>query len=307
MARIEVDSGNAFSQLPWIGASLDLGASLTLHDRWGLAVQGSGTANGNLFYADSIVDAIYHLLWRTEARLWWQTPYWGARASWLRVGCGFGYSLVGPGDLDKEKEDFTLHVVSHEHNAPYLAPEVGLTNEEGRDRMELGVRYLWHIDRSPAVTTVLSVPEGTTTATATHDQLMLVVRYSFGLPRRPSPASPPLDIDPTGRTTDTLTTLFAQREVVTLVLRDNAEYDGDTVVVVLNGVPAIEPLELTNKPQKVRLRLLPGRNDLTIVALNEGRVPPNTASARMRGVRGDPELLIQTSERRNQLVTIMRR
>ena len=89
-------------------------------------------------------------------------------------------------------------------------------------------------------------------------------------------------------------------------LWDNAEYDGDTLSVFLNGRPVLVGHELTRKRHRLRIDLRPGENHLLVVAHNEGRVPPNTASVVVATGRGRAQLLVSTSLRRNQVVRVLR-
>jgi hypothetical protein len=144
-------------------------------------------------------------------------------------------------------------------------------------------------------------------ATARHDHLALVIRFHLGLKRRPLPTLPPPVVAYEGRYTDTLTTLEATRQRITLWLWDNAEHDGDTLSVLLNGRPVINGLALRRKRQKLKMDLVPGENVLLVVAHNEGRVPPNTASVWVRAGKGRKELLFSTALQRNQALRIVRK
>jgi hypothetical protein len=67
----------------------------------------------------------------------------------------------------------------------------------------------------------------------------------------------------------------------TLELRfyDNAEVDGDSISLFINGVALFEHVRLQVRPYvlKIALNSLPEVSDLTMVAENLGTIPPNTA------------------------------
>lgn len=108
------------------------------------------------------------------------------------------------------------------------------------------------------------------------------------------------------RATDTLTTLQVAKSRIALWLWDNAEYDGDTISVFVNGRPILVGHELQHNRYKLKLDVLPGENQVLMVAHNEGRVPPNTASAIVRAGKGRQRLLFTTSLQKNQVLRIVR-
>lgn len=133
-----------------------------------------------------------------------------------------------------------------------------------------------------------------------------MLRFHFGFKQRPRvpPARPAIDL--ADRATDSLPAWRTRHARITLRLWDDAEYDGDTVSVLLNDVPVLTAYELPGRKQVLRLDLQPGTNTLLVVAHNEGRVSPNTARCRVRGVPGVSELRIKTSRKRNQAIIVER-
>jgi hypothetical protein len=146
----------------------------------------------------------------------------------------------------------------------------------------------------------------TTVGSATNDFLGLVFRYHIGFKEKPEPSPVMPSIAFEERRTDTLATLSTKRQWITMKLWDNAEYDGDTITVLLNGKPVLVEHELTHKKKRIRLKLTNPENTLLVIAHNEGRVPPNTASCTVRKVGGRKELLIRTSKAANMAVVIRR-
>ncbi len=292
--------------LPWVGASLDLGASFTVRDRWGFAVGGSYAAHGYLLYMDTICYDIYHLAPRAELRVWRLVPWDNLESAQLRIGIAGGYSYQGSSELRSTEEPFTVVTREEAMTRPFLAPEIGIMRESYHDRLELGLRYLVHLDPAAAWTSVSTSPIGDATYTGRDDHLALVFRYHFGFPKaRPiPPLLPAIASEP--RALDTLTTLHTSRATIAVDLWDNAEYDGDTISVLLNGIPVLSHHELTAKRHRVVLDLELGDNVLLVIAHNEGRVPPNTSSAFLRTGKGRSQLLIKTDEKQNAAVVIRR-
>jgi len=106
---------------------------------------------------------------------------------------------------------------------------------------------------------------------------------------------------------DTVPQLTSKRQRITLVLWDDAEVDGDTVSVFLNERPVLVRHCLTHDPVKLRLDLGHNSNFISVVAHNEGRIPPNTARGYLRRGKGREQLLIKSSRSRGQLFVVVRR
>ncbi len=102
-------------------------------------------------------------------------------------------------------------------------------------------------------------------------------------------------MDYAARSTDTLTTVHTRSRTIVLELWDNAEYDGDTISILVNNTPVVTDFELTRHHRRVAVELYPGHNDVLIAANNEGRV---------HRVQGKLVLSVHTSARSNQLVQV---
>ena len=76
---------------------------------------------------------------------------------------------------------------------------------------------------------------------------------------------------------------------ITLSFYDYAQEDGDRIDVMLNGNKIISNMTLKNAAQTRRVTLLPGRNMITIKALNTGSATPNTAAIRVSNVLSGPD------------------
>jgi hypothetical protein len=130
------------------------------------------------------------------------------------------------------------------------------------------------------------------------------MRYHIGFKHK-VPAPPPSTLQ--GVALDTVPTLTSKRQRITLVLWDDAEVDGDTVSVFLNEEPVLVRHCLTHEPVKLRLDLRHNSNFISVVAHNEGRIPPNTARGYLRRGKGREQLLIKSSRSRGQLFIVERR
>jgi hypothetical protein len=85
---------------------------------------------------------------------------------------------------------------------------------------------------------------------------------------------------------------------------DNAEIDGDSISLFLNGKLIFEHIGLTEKPYVVKLAVndLPEASELTMVAENLGSIPPNTSY--MVAIVGDKRYDAQLASTENSSAAI---
>lgn len=292
---------NAF---PWTGLYFEAGSSFTYRDRVMLSVSGAWGFSGYMLRTDTVFNSVYHSTKRAEARLAWHThPRWNKPMQWS-FGSGFGFNFQRVDERTIQRDGFTAFTVAPEQVRAYVAPEIGRFSAVGRDRMELTLRYVHHLDRTLAWTN--SAAAGATTARfgATDDYVGLLLRYHIGTKHK-VPAPPPATLQ--GVALDTVPQLTSKRQRITLVLWDDAEVDGDTVSVFLNERPVLVRHCLTHDPVKLRLDLGHNSNFISVVAHNEGRIPPNTARGYLRRGKGREQLLIKSSRSHGQLFVVVRR
>lgn len=294
------------SAIPGIGGGLEAGVSLTHLERWGLALSGSVAEHGYLVYLDTSCWSIYHQAQRAEGRAWWLFPFGPLESAKARIGLAFGTSFQNDSDRRTDEEGFFTRMVGEGSMRTYMAPEVGFTRAADEQRLEFGVRYLYHFNRTPAWTSHSTSAVGEGMYTGTDDHLALVFRYHFAIPRPviELPSAP--DIHFNDRENDTLVTLSTHRPRIIMALWDDAEHDGDTISVFLNGRAVLVGHELTPKHFRLPVDLEHGTNRILVVAHNEGRVPPNTARAFVRTGNKGVQLLVKTGEHRNTSIIIDR-
>lgn len=292
--------------VPWAGAGLEAGVSLTHRGRWGVALSGGIAEHGYLFYLDTACWTMYHQAQRAEARAWWLFPFQPLESAKARIGVAYGLSFQSDSDRRTDQEGFASRMVGREMTRSYIAPEIGMTREVEDHRLEFGVRYVHHLDRTAAWNSYSTSSVGNGTHSGTDDHLAFVFCYHFALPKPDIelPTMPTLDFS--GRELDTITTLSTKHSRVVIELWDDAEHDGDTLSVFLNDAPVLVEHELTPKHYRLPVDLGSGANKILVVAHNEGRVPPNTARAFVRTGNDRVHLLIKTSEKRSTALIIHR-
>jgi hypothetical protein len=285
---------------PGYGLQVDAGISFVVHDRWGLDVIGGYARQSTLYWiVDTSCWAITVPALRGEARLWRSFPLALFESGELKVGLALGMDHQTAGDRDRNDGTIGVRSKWEDLSHSYLAFELGWWNKHDWDRSELAFRYVRHLPRNPAYTAVVYQDAATRSYTSTQDHIGFMYRYHLGLPRRPYRGAAPSDMAHVERTTDTVFTTATRWAMARLQLWDDAEYDGDTVSVILNGMVVLDHHELTHRKTKVKLPLRPGANTVLVVAHNEGRVPPNTAHAVLRTGNRRTNLVLKTNLARN--------
>lgn len=91
--------------------------------------------------------------------------------------------------------------------------------------------------------------------------------------------------------------------LVTLLLYDNAEIDGDTVSIFLNNTLLIYKQQLTDKPITLSLFTFPNTDyEFLMYAENQGRIPPNTALMVVSSGLQRREIRLSSSDQKSAVV-----
>lgn len=127
---------------------------------------------------------------------------------------------------------------------------------------------------------VVGTPAPTPTPTPTPEPTATPAATASPEPTPAPTGTPEPFVTPTPGPTPSegLTPVVVNTRTVQVQLRDDQIEDGDRIKVSLNGavVPGFENHTLTNDGSRLTLDLNSGENELTVTALNEGRLPPNT-------------------------------
>jgi len=106
--------------------------------------------------------------------------------------------------------------------------------------------------------------------------------YPPTLPTTAAPTSRP----PSSAGTGGLSDVTVNSQTITIRVWDHGTVDNDIINIMLNGavIPGGGGVVLTKSPKVFTLKLNPGKNVIAIYAVNEGKIPPNTASVKISNV-----------------------
>jgi hypothetical protein len=111
-----------------------------------------------------------------------------------------------------------------------------------------------------------------------------------------------------GRAKELQTVIPLKGDSIELNFYDNAEIDGDSIAIFLNGKMLFEHIFLTDQPYRLKLSVasLAADNELVMVAENLGSIPPNTSL--MVALVGDQryEAFLRSTEGSSALVRLVK-
>ena len=95
--------------------------------------------------------------------------------------------------------------------------------------------------------------------------------------------------------------------IIRLDFYDNAQIDGDSISVLLNNKPRVTDQRLAAKPITVEIKidLTHTEQEITMVALNQGEIPPNTALLIITAGKKRYQLYLASTDKKNAQVRII--
>ena len=107
-----------------------------------------------------------------------------------------------------------------------------------------------------------------------------------------------------GRKNELVKEIFVDTGWVKLDFYDNGQIDGDTISVYLDNVALVSQKMLTTKPVSVALRIDVDKpqQEIIMVGLNLGSIPPNTALMIVHAGDKRYQLYLTADEKKNSMV-----
>ena len=96
-----------------------------------------------------------------------------------------------------------------------------------------------------------------------------------------------------------------KKSLITVKYWDNHTPDGDIISLYLNGEMVVKKQKVESKYKELKLNLQPGENFLIMRAVNEGRIPPNTAAISVDDGTQTQIAILRAKKRKNVAIKIM--
>lgn len=313
-SRMDTDSGAAWTQ--GIGGVFQIraGVGIQFKERAGIDFEGGLFLNAQTFSQGNSEYSVIHYDPQIGCLFYVMMPCGNNQPCNMKFGMGYGFTYVSAFQLEHSEDLFSSITQSEKIRLPYMAPEVGLSSNEGRHSIDLALRYTHHLGGFEMFSTKLFSDLGRSEAKARGNSFGLVVRFRPGLNWKESVKKFSPIVDPPdylvlrefeGRKTERSKSIQVRRKNITIFIRDNANIDGDTISMSLNGNFILSNYGLGRKPKKIKLPLDYGTNQLIAYAHNEGSVSPNTAECIIRSGWKKFPLILTSSMKRNEAIEIV--
>lgn len=320
---LQVDAGAIFNDIernpdftitqePGVAMSINTGASFLYRKRLQISATGGIFLNQYNFYRLQSQYYIAHFSFRSGVHLSYLSKPVNHHGTRLHLGTGVGYSFLGADSKSKNLGNFTAEAYSITQTPFYIAPEFGVSQVYEKGILTLALTYFFHRTDQNTIYFNFSKEDFQTRASSKEGYFGLRVRYGFRVrsaEQKKVPKKVPryLKNNFDERKIRIHNPVYQTRqEIVKLKIADNAEEDGDSISVFVNDSVVLSYYEIMKKPRTVYIPLQKGKNEIVVYAHNEGRIPPNTATAKLiMGLRRKT-VPVNTSLRRNQSIIIYR-
>jgi hypothetical protein len=312
-AKVDRDEFSNWFQRPGSAVLLGSGVSLRYKERVVLTSEGGVLLDTYNFFSNYATYDVTHIVSQVRVNGSYNFLFRNDRTKAITVGCDFGRSFIGRNLILRDRGNHFIRSETFGPSVNFISPEIGFTRIWSSGQMSFLLAYVHYRTDHPTVQVEITEPNNARfTATAIGDYLCLRLRANFDVkghkqPKQEYTVAPEqeLALDFQRRDTRVRRELTSKQRVITIRLWDNADIDGDTVSVTLNGRFILTSHALDRRPHKIRVVLEPGQNVIAVHAHNEGRVPPNTAACSIRtGWFKKENLVFSTGLNRNESVVV---
>ncbi|MGB1031729.1 MAG: hypothetical protein ACPGWM_03895 [Flavobacteriales bacterium] len=288
---------------------LGAGYSVHLNERWTVQMEAQLALHNYDFTIGTTEFLISNITLRTQAGLSRNFPLKKNSFSNLHIGVSGGMSFFQPETLDLSVDGAREQnvAVAQSLNNPFVGLEVGLTQFQGRNKIEMGVMMNYHFTNSPSSTFSFNSARSDAKAQAKGDYIALFIRCHIALPENTAKMTLVSGLDQQkveARSNRIPKSYDFKQRRVKLKLKDNAQLDGDTVSIQLNGKWIAKNVAISDETQTFIVYLEKGTNELLLFAENEGTVSPNTASLQLISGLRRKKLTTSTSLKRNEVIVL---
>jgi hypothetical protein len=321
LANLESISGSGISQRPGISLALQSGYMIRYKDRVGFSLGGGVILNEYRFSAMGALSSDYYSVayyaLNARARVFALFPLKRNKHSVLSVSATAGYRFIGNDQLNGSLSALSAQTNTIKQLRPFIEPEIGLTKMLKHNQIDIAITYHLGLIPDPPFFVQLNTPFASSRATSGLNYAALVVRLNpeilhkrhSKLPVNKEPDTPAVPLlsessEFNARENRSRYSYKVSKKKLLLKIRDNSEIDGDTLSVYVNNKPVLIRYGLQAKAHKVKLILEPGENTITLVAHNEGKVPPNTAECILRSGFKTIRMNTASGMRYNEVVNV---
>ncbi len=310
-AKVDADPGSNWSQREGTAYCIASGVGLRYRERLNINLMGGVLLDNYNFLSNYATYQISHFMPQARINLNYLFPLKSDRTKAIVIGSDFGRSFIVDDFRLNLRQAFFVRTDAYGPSANFIAPEIGFARTWSYGQMSFMLTYHYLFRDEHTVQVAIEETSGANlTARSKSDYLALRLRANFDVRGHKDPVQeftpfPKSANSMSSRDTRIRREITSKRRVVHLRFWDNAEIDGDTISVSLNGRYILTEHALDHKKKRVKVVLEPGENVIVVHAHNEGRIPPNTAAFSIRtGLFSREQLVFSTNMKRNESIIV---
>jgi hypothetical protein len=311
-AQMAPGSSNWF-QRPGTAVTLGSGIGLRFKERLTLSIEGGALLDTYGFNNQIDEYVVTNFLFETRVNLGYMFPFKKDPSFALGIGFDYGHTFYVPDVSERTVAGTSITARAFGGTTPLYSPEIGVYRRGKHLQMSFMLTYVYHDRSTPSIAIQFNAPNGDVEALAESKGDYLGFRYRamfdiWGhkpLVQKVVP-EPPVEVVSAfnERPVRVRETLTSKRQRMVLRFWDNADVDGDSISVSVNGRFVLSNHALDKAKKRVVVILEPGENVITVYAHNEGRVPPNTSACSIRTGFFRKSLVFSTGMNRNEALIV---
>jgi hypothetical protein len=282
----------------------------------GLGVSEYNFTTSGLFNIDSYGFAL--LSTKAQIRPFVLIPLKNNPHAVLRIQMSAGYNFLSNDQRNSTEGVIVASAYSKAQNLFFIMPEIGLTKILKKTQIDLGLTYRYNFSNGEVLgaemTNTLTNSKAYFSSNLNYLALSINASPEIFLKSKKIKKSKTeiekepityLSDDILSRTNRNRFTYEFKRRNITIKVWDDAEIDGDTISIALNNKIILDNYGLIRDKKKIKIKLNPGENILTVVAHNLGTVPPNTAAIEIKSGLKNYFLISSTNLQRNEEIKLI--
>jgi hypothetical protein len=288
------------------------GVGLLYKNRFGLLAEGGLLIHNVDFRSANYTYSVATLLLTLNCTPYVLFPLKSKPQTNIHIGSGVGYGFMGGDKLTKNSPGFIAVSTSKKIRPLTFAPELGITWVDKKILVSLLATYNYQMGIEEISTTTITDNNGKYTSTIKGDYLGFKIRmeFKFGKEKvypniyKQTPTENDVYVK---RANSVIRNYKTRKDYVLLEFYESNKVDHDSISVSVNGKYILINHGLTNEKVTIRVPLEKGVNSITVYALNEGDIPPNTATCLIHFGNRKEEFSVQTGHKKNATVEIERK
>lgn len=306
------DSGSVWQSNTARHFQLCSGGGLLYNKRLGVYAEGGAFLSSYSVQKTGAEYNITHLKWIGGLHPFVLFPFKNTPQSNFHIGFGAGNVFAKNETLYRTRPGYNAVTTSAKLNSFTYAPEIGITRIEDRFNFSILLTYYYQDTDLKAFQSTVTDAVGSFTIKNKAD--FIGIKFSFAYRIGKDKTYPEIYKKQPGeheqyisRTTTTIKKIETSKDHVILSFYESSKEDNDSIAVSVNGKYILTSHKLMKEKTTIRVPLEKGENTITVYAINEGEIPPNTGTCLIEYGFKKEEFPVQTGLKKNASIIITRK